>query len=213
MTELRPPPAIGDPRRPPVLHNRMWTLYVLEGRSAKETAAALNAEFKKARETAGSVRSYADRQEWGKAALRGLPQATEPVRPVPLGKPALTAEALEPPVRRDPANARVVHAEGPKSPRVDLAGAPPPQAAVTVDVAYLSDDAAPDFTQPVRPEHLHTLQCKWPIGSPGTDSFRHCGKRKLTGLPYCARHCEAAYPPGSKSRQKAANAAKNRTAH
>ena len=209
------PPPIGDPKRPLPLHNRMWALYVLEARSARDTAAALNLEFKKAGETAGSVKGYADRQAWGKATMMSLPQARPPATPAPqkTGKPPLVDRELEPAPERRAGAAVVVSPDGPAVPRVDLAGPEPLRIAPAPAVEYLDDKALPDFSQPVRPEHLHTLQCKWPIGSPGTDAFRHCGKRKLPGLPYCASHCEKAYPPGSKTRQEARDAAKNSTAH
>lgn len=207
------PAPIGTTSRPLKLHDRMWTLYVLEARSAKETAATLNAEFNGSRETAGSVVSYADRQAWGKAARSGLPQATEAHKPEPvrvrLNKPPLVDKALEPAPQRDPAAARPVMVEGPAKPRVDLAGPAKAEREPVPNIAHLDDESAPDFTQPVRPEHLHHLQCKWPIGSPGSASFRHCGKRRLSGLPYCADHCETAYPPGSLNRKKARDAQKN----
>ena len=35
--------------------------------------------------------------------------------------------------------------------------------------------------------------CCWPIGDPGTKSFRFCGERALKGKPYCEVHNKRAY--------------------
>ena len=35
--------------------------------------------------------------------------------------------------------------------------------------------------------------CCWPIGDPGTESFRYCAEAKLPGKPYCAEHAARAY--------------------
>lgn len=35
--------------------------------------------------------------------------------------------------------------------------------------------------------------CCWPIGEPGTPSFRFCGDPALAGKPYCGPHAEVAY--------------------
>ena len=38
-----------------------------------------------------------------------------------------------------------------------------------------------------------TDQCHWPLGRPGTASFRFCNQPVLTGKSYCAAHCRIAY--------------------
>jgi len=38
-----------------------------------------------------------------------------------------------------------------------------------------------------------TDQCHWPLGKPGTASFRFCSQPVLSGKPYCAAHCRIAY--------------------
>jgi GcrA cell cycle regulator len=35
--------------------------------------------------------------------------------------------------------------------------------------------------------------CCWPLGDPGTASFRFCGHMALIGKPYCEEHCRVAY--------------------
>jgi len=38
-----------------------------------------------------------------------------------------------------------------------------------------------------------TPSCCWPIGEPGTPSFRFCGDPALANKPYCGPHAEIAY--------------------
>jgi GcrA cell cycle regulator len=38
-----------------------------------------------------------------------------------------------------------------------------------------------------------TDRCHWPLGKPGTASFRFCRQPVLAGKPYCAAHCRIAY--------------------
>lgn len=35
--------------------------------------------------------------------------------------------------------------------------------------------------------------CQWPIGHPGSDGFKFCGKTASAGRPYCDEHCQVAY--------------------
>jgi GcrA cell cycle regulator len=35
--------------------------------------------------------------------------------------------------------------------------------------------------------------CCWPLGEPGTRSFRFCDAESLPGKPYCAAHAAVAY--------------------
>lgn len=54
------------------------------------------------------------------------------------------------------------------------------------------------------PKPIPNAECCWPIGEPGTKSFRFCEGTALPERPYCAAHCAKAYIP---LRQRAANAA------
>ena len=40
---------------------------------------------------------------------------------------------------------------------------------------------------------LATDRCHWPLGKPGTASFRFCNQPVLAGKPYCETHCRIAY--------------------
>jgi GcrA cell cycle regulator len=48
-------------------------------------------------------------------------------------------------------------------------------------------------------------QCCWPIGDPGTPTFRYCGVPSLPGKPYCAPHASTAYVKTSLSGRKVAS--------
>ena len=47
--------------------------------------------------------------------------------------------------------------------------------------------------------------CKWPIGDPGADDFRFCGRKTDPDEPYCVPHSQVAYQPSRRrgSNQKA----------
>jgi len=49
--------------------------------------------------------------------------------------------------------------------------------------------------------------CKWPIGDPGADNFRFCGRKTDPEEPYCVAHSRVAYQPsrrrGASSNTKA----------
>jgi GcrA cell cycle regulator len=53
---------------------------------------------------------------------------------------------------------------------------------------------------PVRraPAVIGNPSCCWPIGEPGTSTFRFCDDRALAGKPYCDEHTRLAYQPKSK---------------
>jgi GcrA cell cycle regulator len=51
---------------------------------------------------------------------------------------------------------------------------------------------------PAERKYIQTLTevcCRWPIGDPQETDFHFCGKRKVTGLPYCEFHARRAYQP------------------
>ncbi len=45
---------------------------------------------------------------------------------------------------------------------------------------------------PPRP-YGRVITCCWPIGEPGTRSFRFCDAESVPGKPYCAEHAQLAY--------------------
>ena len=69
-------------------------------------------------------------------------------------------------------------------------------------VAIISSVASVDATSMERPRVLRPAvsagygrqsPCCWPIGEPGTRSFRFCDDTTLPGKPYCAEHARIAY--------------------
>ncbi len=47
-------------------------------------------------------------------------------------------------------------------------------------------------------KYIQTLTescCHWPIGDPQQPDFHFCGKKKITGLPYCDFHARRAFQP------------------
>ena len=51
---------------------------------------------------------------------------------------------------------------------------------------------------------VRLMACCWPIGEPGTPSFRFCGDAALAGKPYCADHASIAYVKVRERREDAA---------
>jgi len=49
-----------------------------------------------------------------------------------------------------------------------------------------------------------TLACCWPIGEPGTRSFRFCDAQAIVGKPYCDEHAQLAYVKVRDRREDAA---------
>ncbi len=55
-----------------------------------------------------------------------------------------------------------------------------------------------------RPSGGRTIACCWPIGDPGTRSFKFCGADSLASKPYCAEHAQLAYVKVRERREDAA---------
>ncbi|MDE2573995.1 MAG: GcrA cell cycle regulator, partial [Rhodospirillales bacterium] len=48
------------------------------------------------------------------------------------------------------------------------------------------------------------VACCWPIGEPGTKSFRFCDAEANPGKPYCTEHAQLAYVKVRDRREEAA---------
>ncbi len=57
---------------------------------------------------------------------------------------------------------------------------------------------------PVRTGSLRPQPCCWPIGEPGTPSFRFCDAEAIGGKPYCQEHAQLAYVRVKDRREDAA---------
>jgi len=113
--------------------------------------------------------------------------AAPPVPPVPVVAAVVVAAAVVAPV-------------APPPPRP--AKAPPPAAVVA---------PAPQPAQPqprleavtARP-YGRVVTCCWPLGEPGTKSFRFCDEASVPGKPYCGGHAQLAYVKVRDRREDAA---------
>jgi len=133
----------------------------------------------------------------------------------------LTLAPRPSPIRRDlpeghvPRRSAPRRATGPTLPAPNL----PPVAASVPSVAA----AAPERIAPPPPRHMpspqapmqlravplprasaRTSTCCWPIGDPGTASFRFCDDGAMAGKPYCAQHAALAYVKVRDRREDAA---------
>lgn len=64
--------------------------------------------------------------------------------------------------------------------------------------------AVPSLRQVVSPRRLRVVACCWPIGEPGTRSFRFCDAESMAGKPYCDSHAQLAYVKVRDRREDAA---------
>ncbi len=58
--------------------------------------------------------------------------------------------------------------------------------------------------RPVAPRRMRVVACCWPIGEPGTRSFRFCDAESMAGKPYCDTHAQLAYVKVRERRDDAA---------
>ncbi len=104
-------------------------------------------------------------------------------------------------------------------PGVVAANSATPVAARTPAAATAPEDgpaapASPPRLVPVRaaaavrpaaaPRRQRVVPCCWPIGEPGTRSFRFCDAESMAGKPYCDTHAQLAYVKVRDRREDAA---------
>ncbi len=123
----------------------------------------------------------------------------------------LSLEARPSPIRRN------VPGDAPKRPAAKrVIGPTLPTMSTTATAAVSSEPAerkvamaAPSTPAPVlravgRTGSRRLVACCWPIGEPGTRSFRFCDAESLPGKPYCATHAALAYVKVRDRREDAA---------
>jgi GcrA cell cycle regulator len=105
----------------------------------------------------------------------------------------LALDARPSPIRRAPAGeaprrAPIRRTMGPTLP--PLCAQPEPSAPVPVAPVR---SAPPVLRSVHRAPGGRIIPCCWPIGEPGTRSFRFCDAESAAGKPYCAEHAALAY--------------------
>jgi GcrA cell cycle regulator len=122
-----------------------------------------------------------------------------PARPSPIRRDAGGAEPRRPTSRR---------LEGPTLPPLTSACSPIAAAPVATPApvpAPVRPAAAPPRMQVVPPRpYARVVTCCWPIGEPGTRSFRFCDDPSEPGKPYCTEHAKLAYVKVRDRREDAA---------
>ncbi len=110
------------------------------------------------------------------------------------------------PIRRDGTGARTRAATprrvaGPTLPPLACTRTPVPATVASASLPRETTREAPRTPQPAPPPRIQlvaraqgrTISCCWPIGEPGTRSFRFCDAESAPGKPYCAEHASLAY--------------------
>jgi GcrA cell cycle regulator len=126
------------------------------------------------------------------------------------------------PIRRDADGSRPARpavprrVTGPTLPSLALATVPrednPVMPARPLAASSMPEDVAPArVMRPLsvaarapNPDRRRNLPCCWPIGEPGTRSFRFCDGESLAGKPYCETHAALAYVKVRDRREDAA---------
>lgn len=152
----------------------------------------------------------------GKAHRLDLPARPSPIR----RDPAVTAEAARPaPTRRVegstlpplastdapvPVVAEIVEPPPPPAPVAVVPPPPPPPAPPPVIAARPVPVAVPRPQPASMRPYGRVITCCWPIGEPGTRSFKFCDSASEPGKPYCGEHAKVAYVKVRDRREDAA---------
>ena len=122
----------------------------------------------------------------------------------------LTLTARPSPIRRDanpaPRRRQARRTQGPTLPILAAAAEPMP---VVEPARVMARPAAAERVTPTlravpnRPG-ARVTPCCWPIGEPGTKSFRFCDDASIGGKPYCEQHAALAYVKVRDRREDAA---------
>ncbi len=105
----------------------------------------------------------------------------------------LTLPARPSPIRRVPGEARAQRRQAPRR----VSGPTLPVLAAMAPMPRPVEISRPQpvlRAVPAAPRSVgRVTACCWPIGEPGTQSFRFCSDSAMTGKPYCAEHASIAY--------------------
>ncbi len=164
-----------------------------------ETIARLRALWDEGHSTAeiGRRLGFSKNAVVGKAHRLDLPARPSPIRPAPPGsRPRTVVRRVAGPTLPPLASTGLA---AQAAPRPSAAPAPRSFGALALKpaAAYAPPAPAPapvPRLQAVAPRpYGRVITCCWPIGEPGTKSFRFCDTASVPGKPYCAEHVELAY--------------------
>jgi GcrA cell cycle regulator len=142
----------------------------------------------------------------GKAHRLGLP-----ARPSPIRRDASGTASPRPAAPRRVVGPTLPPLAATLPPPDDMRAEPRPSAKpsvaeprVAVPAAAAAPGAAATPVRAVAPRPTRMVACCWPIGEPGTKSFRFCDEGALPGKPYCGEHAQLAYVKVRDRREEAA---------
>jgi GcrA cell cycle regulator len=124
-----------------------------------------------------------------------------PARPSPIRRDASGASARPPTPRR---------VTGPTLPPLPATAEAPRNVQLPTSAPQSASPAAPVRAPVLRqvpqaqPRSQRTVSCCWPIGEPGTKSFRFCDADATPNKPYCTEHAQLAYVKVRDRRDEAA---------
>lgn len=123
-----------------------------------------------------------------------------PARPSPIRRDGNGGAPRQPTPRR---------VAGPTLPPLSSTALPAVEAAPPHrPIAVAPQRAAPSVPAPriqaVSRPFARTIACCWPIGEPGTPTFRFCDAQAIAGKPYCTEHAQLAYVKVRDRREDAA---------
>jgi GcrA cell cycle regulator len=116
-------------------------------------------------------------------------EAAKPVTDRPPAYPRMAGPTLPPLASAN------VHAVAPPPSNVQVLRSPPVIGPRPVTATPVVTPAAPRPVMPSAPIQTRRSapSCCWPIGEPGTKTFRFCDDTSLAGKPYCDEHAKLAY--------------------
>ncbi len=114
------------------------------------------------------------------------------------------------PIRRDGASPGAPRRSTPRRVAGPTLPPLPSTGPVMLTAAMPAMPKPPPVPQQPRPQiaaprpYGRVITCCWPIGEPGTSSFRFCDEQSVPGKPYCSDHAQLAYVKVRDRREDAA---------
>ncbi len=126
-----------------------------------------------------------------------------PARPSPIRRDATGGVAVRPPSPRRVTGPTLPPLQAVVEVEPVVVAVPLPVEPVRIVVASPAPSRAP-VLRPVAQSRSRNVNCCWPIGEPGTKSFRFCEGDATQGKPYCSEHAQLAYVKVRDRRDEAA---------